>query len=83
MQKYASELQIFLGTTEFELEVSTREEEINELAKDHSLNIRSIVFQENIQLSASTSDCGSFFDISIEFKPSITSYTKTKEQQTQ
>lgn len=66
MQKYASELQIFLGTTEFELEVSTREEEINELAKDHSLNIRSIVFQENIQLSASTSDCGSFFDISIE-----------------
>ncbi|CAG2242640.1 unnamed protein product [Mytilus edulis] len=83
MQVNASEIKMFIGTKEFELEVSARETEIDELTKDHSLAIRTIVFKENIKLSAFTFDCSSFGDISIEMKPSITSYRKTKEQQAQ
>ncbi|VDI40946.1 Hypothetical predicted protein [Mytilus galloprovincialis] len=83
MQKYASELRIFLGTKEFELEIRRRENEIDELTKDYSSDIRSIVFKENIKLAAFTCDISSFGDIGIEITPSTTSYTKPMEQQAQ
>ncbi|XP_052096730.1 uncharacterized protein LOC127731924 [Mytilus californianus] len=83
MQNHASELQIFLGTKEFEFEISTQEKEIEELAKDHSFDIRRIVFKENIKLSAFTSDVSSFGDIGIEMKPSTIRDTKPNEQQVQ
>ncbi|XP_063417372.1 uncharacterized protein LOC134699903 [Mytilus trossulus] len=83
MQNHASELQIFLGTKEFELEVRRRENEIDELTKDDSLDIKCIVFQENIELASFTSDVSSFGDIGIQVTPSKTIYTKPKEQQAQ
>lgn len=83
MQNHASELQIFLGTKEFELEVRRRENEIDELAKDDSLEIKCIVFQENIELASLTCDVSSFGDIGIQITPSTTIYTKPKEQQAQ
>ncbi|XP_063406296.1 E3 ubiquitin-protein ligase TRIM71-like [Mytilus trossulus] len=83
MQNHASELQIFLGTKEFEFEISTQEKEIEELTKDHSFDIRRILFKENIKLSDFTSDICSFGDIALETKPSIISYTTPKEHQAQ
>ncbi|XP_063408040.1 uncharacterized protein LOC134691442 [Mytilus trossulus] len=83
MQNHASELQIFLGTKEFELEVRRRENEIEELTKDDSLDIKCIVFQENIELASFTCDVSSFGDIGIQITPSTTIFTKPKEQQAQ
>ncbi|CAG2242650.1 TRIM71 [Mytilus edulis] len=83
MQNHASELQIFLGTKEFELEVRRRENEIDELAKGDSLDINCTVFQENIELASFTCDVSSFGEIGLQITPSTTIYTKPKEQQAQ
>ncbi|XP_063406583.1 uncharacterized protein LOC134690557 [Mytilus trossulus] len=83
MQNHASELQIFLGTKELEFEISTREKEIDGLTKDNSLNVRNVVFKENIKLSAFTTDISSFGDTVMEMKPSINSYTMGNEKQAQ
>lgn len=83
MKNHASELQVFLGTKEFELEVSTQENEIEKLPNDQ-LILRSIVFQESKQVSAFSSKLVSYFgDVVIEIKPLMTSYLKGKEQQAQ
>lgn len=83
MENHASELQILLGTKELEFEINTREKEIEDLTKDKSLNMRSIDFKENIKLSALTTDVFSFGDTAMEMKPSMTSYTRPNEKQSQ
>ncbi|CAC5365254.1 unnamed protein product [Mytilus coruscus] len=83
MRNHSSELQIFIGTKEFESEIRTQEREVEELNRDHQLNKRRIVFQENIKLSVFDSEISSLGDVAIEMQPSTICYTKSKEKQAQ
>ncbi|XP_063417449.1 uncharacterized protein LOC134699976 [Mytilus trossulus] len=83
MRTHASELQIFLGTKECELEIYKHEKEIEDLQRGLSLYLSSINFHENSKISAFNFDVTSLGDLDIEVTPSMTKYLKQKEQQGQ